>query len=225
MRHCCESNHILLANQRSDCVTNCKHVEFITSAIIMHLLAGFAWAQAQNSSGSLGSCVAECMFVQNVQQWAQWGWCSVKKVHEQLQGFLGPPDLHLGLSHHEEWNIVCRKQTNKKRLIVQAVTVILNSEMRSSHLPLLSLCQCCHRDKGKQRKGMCVIQKPISHVCSFNRSAAEARHFQTQQFYTKQELSNIHPHVISSCDGCSPSRTLTSVLHRCSHGLHAACCQ
>lgn len=172
------------------------------------------------SSGSLGSCVAECMFVQNVQQWALWGCCSVKKVHEQLQGF------HLGLSHLEEWNIFCRKQTNKqKRIIVQAVTVILNSEMRGSHLPLLSLCQCCHRDKGKQRKGMCVVQKPTSHVCSFNRSAPEARHFQTQQFYTKQKISNIHPHVISSCDGCSPSHTLTSVLHRCSHGLHAACCQ
>lgn len=36
--------------------------------------------------------------------------------------------------------------------------------MCSRHLPLLSLCQCCHRYKGKQRKGMSVIQKPIPYV-------------------------------------------------------------
>lgn len=89
--HCCKSNYIWWANQRSNCVSNCKHVECITSAIIMHLLAASASDQAQNR---LGSCVARCMFMQNVQQ--------CKKVHEQCQSFFGSPDTHLCLIHVED---------------------------------------------------------------------------------------------------------------------------
>lgn len=37
-----------------------------------------------------------------------------KKVHEQRQGFLGSPDLHLGLIHVEDWNIFCRKREKKE---------------------------------------------------------------------------------------------------------------
>lgn len=65
---------------------------------------------------------------------------------------------------NSSWRLEQILQREKKRIIVEAVTVISNSQMCSRHLPLLSLCQCCHRYKGKQRKGMSVIQKPIPYV-------------------------------------------------------------
>lgn len=113
------------------------------------------------------------------------------------EDILGAPEFHLGLIPVVDWNIFCR-EVGEKRVIVEAVTVILNSEMCRSQLPLPSLCQRCHRDEGIQRKGASVNQKPISHVCTLNRSAAEARHIEPQQFKTEQQMSNdFNPHLIS----------------------------
>lgn len=93
--------------------------------------------------------------------------------------------------------------------------------MCSSHLPLLCLCQCCHRDEGKQSKGMSVNQKPISCVCSLNRSAGEARCTrQHSKQSSRYEMTLIH--LTCRCPNVMPD--LTHILYRCSCGLNAACC-
>lgn len=144
-----------------------------------------------------------------------------KKLYERCQGFLGTPDLHLGLINVEDWDIFCRK---KKKNYCGGWNAHSKLLMCSSYLPLLGLCQCCHGDEGKQRKGMSVIQKPISHVCSLNRSAAEARHIETQKCKTEEQISNdFNPHLISWCDG--PSHTHSRSPAWGSQGLNAACSQ
>lgn len=83
--------------------------------------------------------------------------------------------------------------------------------MCSSHLPLLSLCQCCHRDEGKQSKGTSVIQKPVSRVCGSNRSAGDTR---DPAFKTGQRISNDWwIKVMQSLTH------MNEVLYRCFHGL------
>lgn len=67
--------------------------------------------------------------------------------------------------------------------------------MCSSRLPPLRLCQRCHRDEGKQRKGTSVTQKPISRVCASKRSAGDTR---DTVFKTEQQISSDfnHPNLM-----------------------------